>query len=229
MYCYVGAKIRMMKRVWWLALACVALSFSRAPAVARSQAGDTTPPTVVNRSVAPGATNVSTQVTVRVTFSEPVLDTSIAFTLKDSGNVQVPAVLTYDSAARTAVLDPVNDLSSLRTYTATVAGATDLAGNPMSGNITWTFTTANAAFRETTVFSGLTNPTAIEFASDGRVFVAEKSGLIKVFASLTATAPTIFADLRTQTYDYWDRGLLGLALDPAFPRNLRLRALHLRR
>ena len=31
-------------------------------------------------------------------------------------------------------------------------------------------------FSERTVFSGLTNPTAVRFASDGRVFVAEKSG-----------------------------------------------------
>jgi hypothetical protein len=32
--------------------------------------------------------------------------------------------------------------------------------------------TLPANFQETTVFSGLTNPTAIRFASDGRVFVA---------------------------------------------------------
>ena len=74
-----------------------------------------------------------------------------------------------------------------------------------------------AGFQDTVVFSGLTKPTAVAFASDGRVFVAEKSGLIKVFASLTATTPTIFADLRTNVYNYWDRGLLGLALHPNFP------------
>jgi glucose/arabinose dehydrogenase/regulation of enolase protein 1 (concanavalin A-like superfamily) len=74
-----------------------------------------------------------------------------------------------------------------------------------------------AGFQDTVVFSGLTKPTAVAFASDGRVFVAEKSGLIKVFASLTATTPTVFADLRTNVYNYWDRGLLGLALHPNFP------------
>ena len=72
-------------------------------------------------------------------------------------------------------------------------------------------------FSEQTVFSGLTNPTAIRFSSDGRVFVAEKSGLIKVFDSLTDTQPDVFADLRTQVHNFWDRGLLGLALDPDFP------------
>ena len=84
--------------------------------------------------------------------------------------------------------------------------------------------TASAAtyptgFSEQTVFSGLTNPTTIRFSSDGRVFVAEKSGLIKVFDSLADTQPDVFADLRTQVHNFWDRGLLGLALDPEFPAN----------
>jgi len=79
--------------------------------------------------------------------------------------------------------------------------------------------TLPSGFQETTVFSGLTQPTAVRFAPDGRVFVAEKSGLIKVFDNLSDTTPTIFADLRTQVHNFWDRGLLGLALDPAFGTN----------
>jgi PKD repeat protein/glucose/arabinose dehydrogenase len=67
------------------------------------------------------------------------------------------------------------------------------------------------------VISGLTQATDFRFSPDGRVFVAEKSGIIKVFDSLTDTTPTTFADLRTQVHNYWDRGLLGLALDPGFP------------
>ena len=47
--------------------------------------------------------------------------------------------------------------------------------------------TLPAGFSESVVFSGLTNPTAVRFAPDGRVFVAEKSGVIKVFDSLTDT------------------------------------------
>lgn len=73
--------------------------------------------------------------------------------------------------------------------------------------------TLPAGFQETIVFSGLTNPTAVRFASDGRVFVAEKSGLVKVFDNLSDTSPTVFADLRTNVHNFWDRGLLGLALD----------------
>jgi glucose/arabinose dehydrogenase len=72
-------------------------------------------------------------------------------------------------------------------------------------------------FAETTVISGLTNPTVVRFAQDGRIFVAEKSGLIKVFDNLSDTTPTTFADLRTNVHNFWDRGLLGMALDPNFP------------
>ena len=56
----------------------------------------------------------------------------------------------------------------------------------------------------------------MRFAPDGRVFVASKSGIVNVFDDLTDTTPTQFADLRTRVHDFWDRGLLGLALDPGF-------------
>jgi len=74
-----------------------------------------------------------------------------------------------------------------------------------------------SGFVETTVWSGLTNPMVIRFASDGRVFVAEKSGLIKVFSSVSDPTPSVFADLRTNVYNFWDRGLLGMTLHPNFP------------
>lgn len=74
-----------------------------------------------------------------------------------------------------------------------------------------------SGFTETTAFSGLTNPVKVVFANDGRVFVAEKSGFIKVFDSLTDATASVVADLRTNVYDNWDRGLLGFTLHPDFP------------
>src|SRR3954466_14989151 len=74
-----------------------------------------------------------------------------------------------------------------------------------------------SGFQEQTAFSGLTGPTAVTFAPDGRAFVSEKSGLIKEFDSLSDTTPTTVADLRTEVYNFWDRGLLSIALDPQFP------------
>ncbi len=72
-------------------------------------------------------------------------------------------------------------------------------------------------FTDTLAIGGLTTPTAVSFAPDGKVFIAEKSGLVKVFDSPADTTATVFADLRPQTQDFWDRGLLGLAVDPQYP------------
>jgi glucose/arabinose dehydrogenase len=74
-----------------------------------------------------------------------------------------------------------------------------------------------SGFADTVAISGLNLPTALAFASDGRVFVGEKSGLIKVFDSLSDPSPMVFADLRPQVHNHIDRGLLGLTLDPEFP------------
>ncbi len=77
--------------------------------------------------------------------------------------------------------------------------------------------TLAAGFVDSTVFTGLTHPTKIRFASDGRVFVAEKSGLILEFQSVSdPNPPTVWADLSSEVDDYWDRGLLGFALSPNF-------------
>ncbi len=54
-----------------------------------------------------------------------------------------------------------------------------------------------------TLRSGLDNPTNIEFAAGGRIFVAEKSGRIKVFDGPTDTTATLFADLNVlYAYDH---------------------------
>jgi len=72
-------------------------------------------------------------------------------------------------------------------------------------------------FQESTVISGLDSPTQVRFAPGGQVFVAEKSGVILEYPSLDDPTPTVFADLSADVDDYWDRGLLSIALDPSFP------------
>jgi glucose/arabinose dehydrogenase len=76
--------------------------------------------------------------------------------------------------------------------------------------------TLPGGFQEQVAFSGLTDPTNLVFAPDGTIFVAEKSGLIKSFDGFSDTTPTTVADLNEEVYNYWDRGLLGLAVDPGF-------------
>ncbi len=72
------------------------------------------------------------------------------------------------------------------------------------------------------VLQGLEAPTAVRFATTGEIFVAEKSGRILRFENLEDENPDLVADLSDNVFDFWDRGLLGLAIDPAYPaqRNL---------
>ncbi len=72
-------------------------------------------------------------------------------------------------------------------------------------------------FEDQIAFQGLTNPLALAFAPNGKIYVAEKSGVIEVFDGPNDQTPTRFADLSPAVHDYWDRGLLGLAIDPSFP------------
>lgn len=83
-----------------------------------------------------------------------------------------------------------------------------------------------ANFQDKIVLQGLTNPTVLKFSPDGRIFVGEKSGVIKVFDSLTDTTPDVFADLSPKVNNYWDRGLLGLELHPNFPATPSVYALY---
>jgi glucose/arabinose dehydrogenase/PKD repeat protein len=74
-------------------------------------------------------------------------------------------------------------------------------------------------FQQTPAFTGLTEPMSVEFAPNGRVFVAEKSGIIKTYSSPTDTTATVVSDLRTKVHNYWDRGLMTIAVDPNFAAN----------
>ncbi|MES2476567.1 MAG: PQQ-dependent sugar dehydrogenase [Verrucomicrobiota bacterium] len=72
-------------------------------------------------------------------------------------------------------------------------------------------------FEETRIASGL-NPVTMSFAPDGRLFLCEKQGLLRVVANgKLLDQPAL--DL-TRTVDPWnERGLLSVCFDPDFSRN----------
>ncbi len=74
-----------------------------------------------------------------------------------------------------------------------------------------------AGFQKTTLISsGLNNPTGFEILPDGRVFIIEQTGAIKLYKN---------GQLLAQPFDVLpakgenDRGLLGIAVDPLFSSN----------
>lgn len=76
--------------------------------------------------------------------------------------------------------------------------------------------TLPAGFTETQVAIGLSNPTAIAFAPDGRLFVCEEGGAVRIIKNgvlLTTPFTTVNTDASNE------RGLLGIAIDPNFTGN----------
>jgi hypothetical protein len=103
---------------------------------------DTTPPTVSARTPAPGATGVYVGTSVTATFSEPVQESTIAVELRDPANALVSGTKTYDAGTRTVTFTPGAALAPSTTYTASLSGAKDTAGNTMAP-VSWSFTTAS--------------------------------------------------------------------------------------
>ena len=76
--------------------------------------------------------------------------------------------------------------------------------------------TLPADFTETQFASGLTNPTAMAFAPDGRLFVCQQGGQLRVVKN-GALLATPFVSLTVDSNG--ERGLLGVAFDPNFATN----------
>jgi glucose/arabinose dehydrogenase len=72
-------------------------------------------------------------------------------------------------------------------------------------------------FVRSQVVGGLANPTAMEFAPNGRLFVAEQRGTLHVVKA--GGKLTTFLDISGRVASAGERGLLGVAFDPAFSKN----------
>ena len=110
---------------------------------------DITAPVVSSVSPAANASGVAALSNVTATFSEPLNAATVSgstFQLYDAQNQLVPVVVTYNVSTRTAVLDPQSALAYSATYTAQLTGGaggiSDVAGNVLAQNYTWTFTTS---------------------------------------------------------------------------------------
>jgi glucose/arabinose dehydrogenase len=72
-------------------------------------------------------------------------------------------------------------------------------------------------FARSQVVGGLASPTTMEFAPDGRLFVAEQRGTLRVPKAGGNLAT--FLDISGSVDSAGERGLLGIAFDPAFSNN----------
>lgn len=83
----------------------------------------------------------------------------------------------------------------------------------------WDFSfgqTYPANFVQSIVANGISNPTAMAFTPDGRVFVAQQNGSLRVVKN-GALLATAFVNLTVNSSG--ERGLIGIAIDPDFATN----------
>ncbi|HJY24573.1 MAG TPA: Ig-like domain-containing protein, partial [Actinomycetes bacterium] len=133
-----------------------------------SAQADATVPAAGALLPAPGSTDLPADTTLRVGFSEPIDAASLAsrFVLRDNAGDAVASSVSYDAASGTATLTPDAPLSAWRIYHAILRGGpggiTDLAGNPLGDDYTWTFSTQSPFVVEPgpAVQEGTTTPIA---------------------------------------------------------------------
>ncbi|MCZ8131098.1 MAG: DUF4082 domain-containing protein [Steroidobacteraceae bacterium] len=146
--------------------------------------GDTTRPTVTARVPAAGATGVATSTTIVVTFSEPLAAASVttgAAELRGAGGALISTAIAYDAAGPRVTLTPSAALAAGTGYTVTVRGGTtgarvtDLAGNALAADDTWSFTTASSGGGSVyTLFPAGAVPQVPENADTGSVELGVK-------------------------------------------------------
>jgi YD repeat-containing protein len=103
---------------------------------------NTTPPTVVNTSPENTETLVPVNAPVQILFSEPVQPTSISQITLTTGGSTVAVAPSFSAANQLLTLTPkLPLLASNATYTISITGVKDTAGNQMTGTVKNTFTT----------------------------------------------------------------------------------------
>jgi hypothetical protein len=112
-----------------------------------ASATDNIPPTVSSVSPVSGATNVATGTSITAVFSEAMSAASVTtstFQLKDAASNVIAA--TVSTSSNQITLTPLAPLAGSSVYTVTitggVSGVKDLAGNALTTNYSWSFTTA---------------------------------------------------------------------------------------
>lgn len=68
-----------------------------------------------------------------------------------------------------------------------------------------------------TLVSGLSSPIAFTFTPDNRFFLTEKEG--KIWTFTPGNNPTLFYDVSDSTFNNFERGLLGIEIDPLYTQN----------
>jgi hypothetical protein len=151
--------------------------------------GEPAPLAVTSTSPANGATGVSRDASVRATFSrpaDPATVTGSTFTLRAPDGSLVPANVSYDDAANSAVLTPAAPLAYSSTFTARVTtGVRAADGSPLGANVQWSFTVADPVAPEVTSVAPAAG------TSDNGPSVEPRAEFSKALAPATVNTSTV--------------------------------------
>jgi hypothetical protein len=110
----------------------------------------TTAPTVSSTTPLDLATSVALDSTITATFDKDMFATTVdasSFTLDQSG--AIGGTVTFEASTNVATFTPSSELAGNAVYTATLGTSiTDLSGNPLAADYSWSFTTIGAPFEE---------------------------------------------------------------------------------
>ena len=81
-----------------------------------------------------------------------------------------------------------------------------------------TATTLPSGFKDELLVTSVRNPTALAFTPDGRMLVAAQSGRLRLYKNGTLLS-TAALNISGKICSNWERGLLGVAVDPNFSTN----------
>jgi hypothetical protein len=101
-------------------------------------------PTVTSVTPGSGSSGNPDSVAPTATFSQPVVPSTVSFTVKNSSGNAVSGTTSMNSTDTVATFTPASSLASDTTYTATVSGAQTSSGATMSSPYSWSFTTAGS-------------------------------------------------------------------------------------
>jgi len=192
---------------------------------------DLTPPQVISVNPGANATSVSISTTLTAVFNEPLNPASVTVSsvLLKRGATSVAVSVAYNSSNNSITITPTTALLNSTVYTATLKGGTgtvkitDVAGNALAADYSWSFTTAAASGDLTPPTSTITSPvnnanltvnlpntisgTAADAGGLNRVEVSVNGGTSWQVATGTASWTYTWTPVSTGTVTIKSRGI----------------------
>lgn len=169
---------------------------------------DTTPPVISGVSA---STVTATSANI-VWSTNEAADSRVEYGKISASDTSTP----LDNTLVTSHSQSLTNLTPNSLYYYRVISRDAALNQSVSSDFTFTTEAPPSGFQESLFISGLFAPTAMAFAPDGRLFVAQQNGQLKVEKNGQLLA-TPFLTLNVDSTG--ERGLLGVAFDPDFTNN----------